>query len=214
MPLIIPIQGYWKEIIHYSLLTSTKTFSGCSSNQCILSVCAWIIYELCVCLVNFPSLWHIHPRKCWPVWINCRQQMDDLWNVSFMTSANSILLSVDYDLYMNICWNWNIWMLIEFRGMFAIWCLINSLSFSDAIWQCRSGSTLAQVMACCLTATSHYLNQCWLIIRCVLLHSSESNFTSAHELNVFKDYTLKLLTSPWGSELMTILHWFWQWLRC
>ena len=27
----------------------------------------------------------------------------------------------------------------------------------------RSGSTLAQVMACCLTATSHYLNQCWLI---------------------------------------------------
>ena len=24
------------------------------------------------------------------------------------------------------------------------------------------GSTLAQVMACCLTAPSHYLNQCWL----------------------------------------------------
>ena len=31
-------------------------------------------------------------------------------------------------------------------------------------WQHRSGSTLAQVMACCLTAASHYLNQCWLII--------------------------------------------------
>ena len=28
----------------------------------------------------------------------------------------------------------------------------------------RSGSTLAQVMACCLKAPSHYLNQCWLII--------------------------------------------------
>ena len=26
------------------------------------------------------------------------------------------------------------------------------------------GSALAQVMACCLTARSHYLNQCWLII--------------------------------------------------
>ena len=25
-----------------------------------------------------------------------------------------------------------------------------------------SGSTLVQVMACCLTAPSHYLNQCWL----------------------------------------------------
>ena len=32
---------------------------------------------------------------------------------------------------------------------------------SDAIWRQRSGSTLAQVMACCLTAPSHYLNQCW-----------------------------------------------------
>ena len=41
---------------------------------------------------------------------------------------------------------------------------INSLWPSDAIWRQRSGSTLAQVMACCLTAPSHYLNQCWLII--------------------------------------------------
>ena len=41
----------------------------------------------------------------------------------------------------------------------------NSLRPSDAIWRPRSGSTLAQVMACCLTAPSHYLNQCWLIIR-------------------------------------------------
>ena len=42
--------------------------------------------------------------------------------------------------------------------------LFNSLRPSDVIWQHRSGSTLAQVMACCLTAPSHYLNQCWLII--------------------------------------------------
>ena len=40
-----------------------------------------------------------------------------------------------------------------------------SLWPSDAIWRHRSGSTLAQVMACCLTAPSHYLNQYWLIIR-------------------------------------------------
>ena len=47
-----------------------------------------------------------------------------------------------------------------------IWCihLINSLLPSDSIWRQRSGSTLAQVMACCLSAPSHYLNQCWLII--------------------------------------------------
>ena len=34
----------------------------------------------------------------------------------------------------------------------------------------RSESTLAQVMACCLTAPSHYLNQCWLIISEVQWH--------------------------------------------
>ena len=49
--------------------------------------------------------------------------------------------------------------------------MINSLWPSDAIWRQRSGSTLAQVMACCLTAPSHYLNQCWLIIREVQWHS-------------------------------------------
>ena len=42
--------------------------------------------------------------------------------------------------------------------------LDNSLGPSDATWRQRSGSTLAQVMACCLTAPSHYLNQSWLII--------------------------------------------------
>ena len=55
--------------------------------------------------------------------------------------------------------------------------LFNSLWPSDAIWQHRSGSTLAQIMACCLTAPSHYLNQCWLIISKVYRHSSECNFT-------------------------------------
>ena len=39
---------------------------------------------------------------------------------------------------------------------------VNTLWPSDAIWWHRSGSTLAQVMAWCLKAPSHYLNQCWL----------------------------------------------------
>ena len=52
-----------------------------------------------------------------------------------------------------------------------------SLGPSDAIWRCRSGSTLAHVMACCLTAPSHYLNQCWLIISKVHWHSYEGNLT-------------------------------------
>ena len=54
---------------------------------------------------------------------------------------------------------------------------INPLGPSDAIWRQRSGSTLAQVMACCLTVPSHYLNQCRLIISKVEWHSSKGKFT-------------------------------------
>ena len=53
---------------------------------------------------------------------------------------------------------------------------VNSLCSSDAIWQQGSRSTLVQVMACCLTAPSHYLNQCWLIITKAQWCSSEGNF--------------------------------------
>ena len=44
-------------------------------------------------------------------------------------------------------------------------------------WWHRSGLTLAQVMACCLTAPSHYLNQCWPVISKLQRHSSEAGFT-------------------------------------
>ena len=46
---------------------------------------------------------------------------------------------------------------------------INSSLHSDIIWQHTSWSTLAQVIACCVMALSHYLNQCELLIREVLL---------------------------------------------
>ena len=51
----------------------------------------------------------------------------------------------------------------------------NSLRPNDVIWWHRSRSTLAQVMACCLTTPSHYLNQCWLISRKGQWHSVEGN---------------------------------------
>ena len=67
---------------------------------------------------------------------------------------------------------------------FAILCpgfqvlhVLNTQWPSDTIWRHRSGSTLAQVMACCLTTPSHCLNQCWLIIHETHLHSSEDSFT-------------------------------------
>ena len=57
------------------------------------------------------------------------------------------------------------------------WLRVISFWPSDTVWRQRSGSTLAQVMACCLMAPSQYLNQCWLIISDVQWHSYEDNFT-------------------------------------
>ena len=49
--------------------------------------------------------------------------------------------------------------------------LLKSFLHSDAIWWLGSGSTLVQVMVCCLMAASHDLNQCWLITDRLLCHS-------------------------------------------
>ena len=80
---------------------------------------------------------------------------------------------------------------------------LNSLRPSDAIWRQWFWTTLAQVMACCLTAPSHYLNQCWLIIRGVLWHTSESSFAgiaqgidSGYEFE--KDILKNIFKSPRG----------------
>ena len=65
-----------------------------------------------------------------------------------------LIQSLTIDLFIEV----NKWQVLEIKlGL-------NSLWPSDAIWRQRSGSTLAQVTAFCLTAPSHYLNQCWLII--------------------------------------------------
>ena len=66
---------------------------------------------------------------------------------------------------------------------------------SDAIWRHKYEKTLAQVMACCLTAPSPYPNKRRFIIKGVLWHSHGSHSSrSAHELNlyhVFGNYPFK-----------------------
>ena len=86
----------------------------------------------------------------------------------------------------------------------------NSLRPSDAIWRQWSWTTLAQIMACCLTAPSHYLNQCWLIIRGVLWHTSESSFAgiaqgidSGYEFE--KDILKNIFKSPRGQWVNVVL---------
>ena len=41
----------------------------------------------------------------------------------------------------------------------------NSMWSINAIWRHRSWSTWVQVMACCLTTPSHYLNQFWFVAK-------------------------------------------------
>ena len=48
-------------------------------------------------------------------------------------------------------------------------------------WQYTSASTLVQIMARCLMAPSHYLSQCWLIVKGVLWHSSEVISQDVHK---------------------------------
>ena len=50
---------------------------------------------------------------------------------------------------------------------------------SDAIWRHRSELTLSRVMAWWPMAPSHYLNKCWLLIKCFLCHPPESNLTAS-----------------------------------
>ena len=78
-------------------------------------------------------------------------------------------------------------LVLEYPGLIKRW--INSLWPSGAIWRHRSQSTIAQVMACCLMAPSHYLNQCWLIINEVLQLSHKGNFTgNAHNIRDWYDF--------------------------
>ena len=78
--------------------------------------------------------------------------------------------------------------------------LFNSLWSSDAIWWHRSGSTLAQVMACYLTAPSHYLNQCWHIISNVQWHSPKAISQEIPQPSITKIY-LKIISTKFQSNL-------------
>ena len=68
----------------------------------------------------------------------------------------------------------------------------------DAIWWHKTGSILVQLMACCLTAPSHYLNQSWLLIHSVVFHRAVS-----HEMLIivfpwydFENYKFEITTTP------------------
>ena len=89
---------------------------------------------------------------------------------------------------------------------------------SAAIWPQSFRSTLARVMACCLTAPSHYLNQCWLIISEILLKAnSPEMFNISINGMSLKMINLKIAPkyAPWCHVNMRLqpitLLWKWPW---
>ena len=77
---------------------------------------------------------------------------------------------------------------------------------------------LAQVRACCLKARSHYLNQCWIVIKVVLWHLPEIDFTrSGHEIThnmSLKIVILQLLPYLFGANELMIYTKIWQFQCC
>ena len=92
---------------------------------------------------------------------------------------------------------------------------MNPIWPSGAIWRHRSGPTLAQVMACCLTAPSHYMNQCWLVINKAQWHSSECDLScdnsAINHWNQFKKIRIlnwiQMCQGGNGSWLVTATYW-------
>ena len=99
----------------------------------------------------------------------------------------------------------NAFEVILFRPQF------NSLWLSDTIWWHRSGSTFAQVMACCLAAPSHYLNQCCHVssvrFRDIWLRGISQEITqpSVTKVSLKIDYPKFHLNLP-GANKLSFIH--------
>ena len=92
--------------------------------------------------------------------------------------------------------------------VYSLSCCIffNSLWPSGSMWWLISGSTLAQIMVCCLTVPSHYLNQCWLTLQVFFFFIHLRAISQEILMNVFGDYTFKITTtSPRGQWVNHVL---------
>ena len=139
--------------------------------------CCWLDPQGQTSVKSYLQLIHFHSRKC--IWKCCLENGSHFVSVSMCQYDHNRrnmfnifpwitciycqwwLPSLNF-LFSKIR-RWDM-LLCEHKQFIPCIHFINSLWPSDTIWWQRSGSTLAQVMACCLSAPSHYLNQCWLII--------------------------------------------------
>ena len=117
------------------------------------------------CKVNGLCHWTI--RRVSPQ--RSRGNTCQIWTIN---SQQSILTVLKYSKHKCVnCWR-QITLIPHSSGLF------NSLWPIDDIGHHRTWSSLVQVMTCCLTTPSHYMNQGWLIISEVSWQSIKSDLTS------------------------------------
>ena len=86
------------------------------------------------------------------------------WYIALLAKS-SIKLHFIMEQWLRCEWcMWGLLKLLEEKDDTKLLESFNSFWPSDTIWWKRYGATLSHVMACCLMAPSHYLNQCWLTI--------------------------------------------------
>ena len=158
---------------------------------CFVVVIHWQIFPYPSGLLH----WHcgnltiapVPAKQPWWIWINTSCKF--IMNNCITTTKQSTTKPCAYFLGYTVC-----------TDDTAVWHLsiFDSLWPSDGIW-----STLAQDMAFCLMAPSHYLNHCLLIISKVLFYWPEGNGTgningNNHD-NAFENYTIDKSHTPQGT---------------
>ena len=127
------------------------------------------------------SLFGLTVLMDWVMIVVCGCVLHIIINIFFHSSYNNLLLMY-YDSVFHC------------RSFTTV---VNSLWPGDAMWWHKSGSTLAQVRACCLTAPSHYQNQCWLIV---------NGFHGIHMREVSQEILMiSICKMSWKTTLWTFL---------
>ena len=142
--------------------------------------------------------------------IGCADTQNDLW---CMLNDYTFEIAVHSPPGTYVITHFGLCMLNDYTFKIAV----NSHPGTHVLTHCGPatpyGWTLAQVMACCLMAPSHYLNQYWLLISVVLYHSPqspESSFTVIAQAtflyNEFENYTLKIIAICPRGQWVKLLH--------
>ena len=139
-----------------------------------------VFFQNCMCLRHVPV-------STWKVIFVYFQICHVIFVMFFNLIDNNIFVStVGADLKFSVSFNQvrEMWVLLTLICHFKLkvcrvseWPIFVKIVHGAHLnsWQYSSGSTLAQMMACCLTGPSYYLNQCWLLI---ILHNEFENNSS------------------------------------